>query len=91
MSVQVQLPPVLRGVMGGERWLSADGDCLEAVMRDLASRHPALGLHLFNEQGAIRHNIVFLHAGDLVRGREAAKRKITTGDEIVLTNALAGG
>jgi hypothetical protein len=91
MSVQVQLPPVLRSVMGGERWLSAEGDCLAAVVRDIAVRHPALGLHLFNEQGDIRHNIVFLHAGDLVRGRDAGDRKIATGDEIVMTNALAGG
>jgi hypothetical protein len=77
--------------MGGKRWLAADGDCLESAMRDLASRHPALGLHLFNEQGDIRHNIVFLHAGDLVRGRDAGARKLTPGDEVVLTNALAGG
>jgi hypothetical protein len=91
VNAQVQLPPVLRSVMGGKRWLSAEGECLASVMRDLAARHPALGLHLFNEQGDIRHNIVFLHAGDLVRGREAGARKISEGDEIVLTNALAGG
>lgn len=91
MSVKVQLPPVLRGVMGGERWLEADGSSIAAVLGDLAKRHPSLGLHLFDEQGAVRHNIVFLHAGEMIRAKDAGARQIRDGEEIVLTNALAGG
>ena len=91
MSVQVQLPPVLRSVMGGERWLSAEGSTLAAIADDLAQRHPALGLHLLDEQGKIRHNIVFLHDGEMVRARQAGERRVTDGDEVVMTNALAGG
>lgn len=91
MSVRVQLPPVLRSVMGGERWLDAEGSSIAAVLSDLARKHPALGLHLFNEQGAIRHNIVFLHAGEMIRAKDADSRRIADRDEIVLTNALAGG
>lgn len=91
MSVRVQLPPVLRGVMGGERMLEAEGRSITAVLADLAKRHPALGLHLFNEQGAIRQNIVFLYDGEMIRAKDAGARQIKDGDEIVLTNALAGG
>jgi len=91
VSVRVQLPPVLRSVMGGERWLEADGDSIAAVLADLAKKHPALGLHFFDEQSAIRRNIVFLHASQLVRAREADTHALKPGDEIVLTNALAGG
>jgi molybdopterin converting factor small subunit len=91
MSVRVQLPPVLRGVMDGERQLMAEGRSITAVLADLARRHPALGLHLFNEQGAIRQNIVFLHDGEMIRAKDAGARQIKDGDEIVLTNALAGG
>jgi len=91
VSVRVQLPPVLRNVMGGERWLEAEGQSIAAAMQCLAGRHPALGLHLFDEQGALRHNIVFLHAGAMIRAKQAAERKVSDGDEIVLTNALAGG
>lgn len=89
--IRVQLPPLLRNVMGGERWLKAHGSSIAAVLSDLAKRHPALGLHLFDEQGAIRHNIVFLHDGEMIRAREAAARRLQPGDEIVLTNALSGG
>jgi len=91
VSVRVQLPPVLRSVMGGERWLEAQGNSIAAVLADLARRHPALGLHFFDEQGAIRRNIVFLHDGEMVRAKDAGARRIGPDDEIVLTNALAGG
>jgi len=91
VTVRVQLPPVLRSIMGGERWLDAQGNSIAAVMGDLAKTHPALGLHFFDEQGAIRRNIVFLHDGTLVRAREASAHPVKQGDEIVVTNALAGG
>ncbi len=91
MSVRVQLPPVLRSVMGGERWLSAEGSSIAAALGDLAKKHPPLALHFFDEAGAIRHNIVFLHDGAMIRAKEASARQLKDGDEVVLTNALAGG
>ena len=91
MSVQLQLPPVLRPLAGGERRLTVEGSSIGAALRDLSERHPALALHVFDERGAIRHNIVFIHEGELVRAREAAAHPIKPGDEIVLANALAGG
>ncbi|MBN9591245.1 MAG: MoaD/ThiS family protein [Alphaproteobacteria bacterium] len=90
MSVRVHMPPVLRVVCGGERWLAADGTTVTGLMRALAERNPALRLHLFDEAGAIRGNIVFLHKGDLVRSHEAGVRTLADGDELILTNALAG-
>jgi sulfur-carrier protein len=91
VSVRVQLPPVLRAVAGGARVLDAEGSSIAAVLSDLARRHPALALHLFDEAGAIRPNIVFLHDGAMVRAKEAATRRLEDGDEVVITNALAGG
>lgn len=91
MSVRVQLPPLLRPVMGGERWLEGEGHSIAAVMSDLAKKHPAFGLHVLDEAGALRRNIVFLHDGTVVRAAEAQSRRVRDGDEIVLTNALAGG
>jgi molybdopterin synthase sulfur carrier subunit len=91
LSIRVQLPPILRPVMGGERYVSAEGSSIAAVLSDLARRNPALALHLFDERGSIRHNIVFLHDGAMVRAKEAATRQLKPGDEVVITNALAGG
>ena len=91
MSVRVQLPPILRPVVGGARVVEANGRSIAAVLADLAKSHPSIALHLFDEQGAIRRNIVFLHDGELVRATEAKDRRVKAGDEIVMTNALAGG
>ena len=91
MSVRVQLPPILRPVIGGERFVEAEGSSIGAVLEYLSKACPAIGLHLFDESGAIRRNIVFLHAGEAVRAAEAKDRRVKEGDEIVVTNALAGG
>lgn len=87
----MQLPPVLRAVCGGARVLDAEGSSIAAALTDLAKKHPSLALHFFDEAGVIRHNIVFLHDGAMIRAREAAARQLKDGDEIVITNALAGG
>jgi len=34
---------------------------------------------------------VFLHGGTMVRAKDADAHRIEAGDEIVITNALAGG
>ncbi len=91
MSVRVQLPPLLRGLAGGERWVSAEGRSIGAVLAELGRRNPALALHFFDEQGAIRHNIAFVHEGRIVRAKDAAAHGLAAGDEIVMTNMLAGG
>jgi molybdopterin converting factor small subunit len=87
----VQLPPILRAVSGGARTLDAQGRSIAAVLADIAKRYPPLALHFFDEAGAIRPNIVFLHDGAMIRARDAAARQLKPGDEIVITNALAGG
>jgi sulfur carrier protein ThiS len=91
MSVRVQLPPLLRGLMQGERWLEAEGNSIGAALADIGKRNPSLALHIFDEQGAFRHNIAFIHDGEIVRARQAASHPLEPGDEIVLTTALAGG
>jgi molybdopterin converting factor small subunit len=91
VSVRVALPPILRNAAGGQRMLEAEGDTVATVLSDLATRHPALALHLADEAGVIRRNIVVLHDGVLVRAHEAAGHPVARDDELVLTNALAGG
>jgi molybdopterin converting factor small subunit len=91
LSVRVQLPPLLRNLCGGERTVIAEGQFVAAIVADLAKKHPAFALHIFDEAGAIRRNVVFLHGGVLVRASDAAVHHVKDGDEVVLTNALAGG
>jgi len=89
--VRVQLPPILRPVMGGLRTVEAEGASIGEVLDYLSAKHPGLALHLYDERGQIRRNVVFIHQGTALRPFEAAARRLGPDDEIVLTNALAGG
>jgi len=91
LTVRVQIPPVLRNAAGGRRAVAAEGATLQDVLLDLARQYPSLALHLFDEQGAVRRHILCLHASDAIRPRDFAARALKHGDEVVITNALAGG
>lgn len=82
---------MLRPVLGGERTVTAEGSSIGEALRHLGERYPAFALHVFDERGVIRRNLVFVHEGELIRAREAAAHPVKPGDEIVLANALAGG
>ena len=91
MTVRVQIPPVLRSVTGGRRALEAEGATLAAVLASLAQENPPLALHLFDEHGAVRRHVLCIHAASAVRPHEFASHAICDGDEVIITNALAGG
>lgn len=91
MSVRVLIPPVLRNATGGRREIEGDGDTLAKLLRNLAQSHPQLAVHLFDENGNPRRNILCIHESEAVRPADFASRRIREGDEIILTNALAGG
>jgi hypothetical protein len=77
--------------MGGKDRLEGSGDTVEAVLNHLGAEHATLKLHLFDESGRPRRNIICLHRGMLVRSAQFGTHRVDPGDEIVLTNALAGG
>ncbi|HVZ69454.1 MAG TPA: MoaD/ThiS family protein [Rhizomicrobium sp.] len=89
--IRVQVPPVLRAVTGGARTVEAEGTTVREVFEDIAKKHPALGLHLFDERSGIRRNIICVHRDVVVRPDEMAERKVDQGEELVLANAFAGG
>lgn len=89
--IRVQVPPVLRAVTGGARVLEAEGATVREVFEDIAKKHPALGLHLFDERSGIRRNIICVHRDSVVRAGEMADRKVDQGEELILANAFAGG
>lgn len=89
--IRVLVPPVLRTVTGGARMLEAEGATVREVFEDIARKHPALGLHLFDERSGIRRNIVCIHRDCVIRPDEMAARAVSPGEELVLANAFAGG
>jgi molybdopterin converting factor small subunit len=89
--VRVRLPPILRAAMGQKASIEGEGTTIGEVLRNISDANPSLGLHLLDEGGNPRRNIICLHGGELVRARDFSAHAVGAGDELVLTNALAGG
>ena len=71
--------------------MEAEGGTIYELLVDLARIHPALSLHLFDEAGAVRRHVVCLHDSAVVRAADMRSCAIRADDEIIITNALAGG
>ena len=87
----IKIPPVLRASVGGEREVSASGEDVGAVLRDLASSHPATESQLFSPDGELNRYVnVYLNDED-VRVLEGLQTPVGTGDTLVILPAMAGG
>jgi len=91
VTVRVQIPPVLRGMVGGSRELESDGATLQELLINLVRAYPPLVLHLFDERGNVRRHILCIHDASAIRPCDFISHAICNGDEVIITNALAGG
>lgn len=87
----VRIPPVLRPSVGGEKEIDASGDDVGAVLRSLASAHPATEAQLFGENGDLNRYVnVYLNDED-VRVLGGLDTSVGEGDVLVILPAMAGG
>ena len=87
----IKIPPVLRASVGGEREVSASGESVGAVLRDLADAHPATASQLFGEDGELNRYVnVYLNDED-VRVLEGLDTAVSDRDTVVILPAMAGG
>jgi molybdopterin synthase sulfur carrier subunit len=87
----IKIPPVLRASVGGEREVSADGENVGDVLRNLAASHPATESQLFSGEGELNRYVnVYLNDED-VRVLDGLSTAVGTGDTLVILPAMAGG
>jgi molybdopterin converting factor small subunit len=87
----IKIPPVLRASVGGEREVSASGEDVGAVLRDLASSHPATESQLFSGDGELNRYVnVYLNDED-VRVLDGLQTAVGETDTLVILPAMAGG
>jgi molybdopterin converting factor small subunit len=87
----IKIPPVLRASVGGEKQVSASGETVGDVLRDLASSHPATRAQLFAPDGELNRYVnVYLNAED-VRVLGGLDTAVGETDTLVILPAMAGG
>ena len=86
----IKIPPVLRASVGGEKEVSASGENVGDVLRDLASTHPATQSQLFSTEGELNRYVnVYLNDED-VRVLGGLQTEVGEGDTLVILPAMAG-
>jgi molybdopterin synthase sulfur carrier subunit len=87
----VEIPPVLRASVGGEKQVSADGANVGEVLNALASAHPQTQSQLFSTEGELNRYVnVYLNDED-VRVLDGLETVVGEGDTLVILPAMAGG
>ncbi|HEV8150520.1 MAG TPA: MoaD/ThiS family protein [Gemmatimonadales bacterium] len=91
MPVTLQLPNVLSRLADGKRTLSAEGDTLSAVLRDICGRFPELGRRLRDAHGELYPFVsIYLNDED-IRFRGGFDAAVKDGDVVTVVPAVAGG
>jgi sulfur-carrier protein len=87
----IKIPPVLRASVGGEKQVSASGDNVGDVLKDLAANHPATQDQLFSADGELNRYVnVYLNDED-VRVLDGLETSVGETDTLVILPAMAGG
>jgi molybdopterin converting factor small subunit len=88
---KIKIPPVLRASVGGEKEVEASGTDVGAVLRHLASSHPATQEQLFSADGELNRYVnVYLNDED-VRVLDGLSTAVGEADTLVILPAMAGG
>ncbi len=89
--VTVALPRVLADLTGCERKIPVTGSSVAEALDDLVRRHPALGLHLFDDTGSLRRHVLCFRNQVAVMSRAELEQPLCAGDQLTLVNSVAGG
>ena len=90
MPIRVQIPTPMRQHTDGKATVEAGGGTVQAVLDDLAKKHPAITGRLF-ENGQVRRFVnVYLNDED-IRYLDNLNTAVKDGDEVSIIPAVAGG
>jgi len=88
--VTVRIPTPLRTLTGGEDQVQVPGATLREVIETLEKKHPGIRDRLLDDKGVRR--FVNIYVGDEdVRFLDGLETKLSSGTEISIVPAIAGG
>ncbi len=92
MAVKVHIPTPLRPFVNNNNELELpESETIGRLLQNLATEHPGLKKHLFNETGEIR-NFVNIYINDEdIRYQKGAGTALRSGDIISIVPSIAGG
>ncbi|HYY90006.1 MAG TPA: ubiquitin-like small modifier protein 1 [Chloroflexota bacterium] len=91
MSVRVRIPTPLRPATDGVAELSLEASTVGDLLADLEARYPGIRGRLRDEDGELRRFVNLYVNGEDVRFRDGLQTSLTSGDELSIVPAVAGG
>jgi molybdopterin synthase sulfur carrier subunit len=89
--VRVRIPTIMRGQVGGEPVVRAEGRTVRALLEDLEARYPGIKRSIVDDDGAL-HRFVNVYVNDEdVRFLGAMDAPVGEGDTVSILPAVAGG
>jgi molybdopterin converting factor small subunit len=86
----VRIPPQLRGEVGGEREVPAEGGTVRELLDDLMDRFPSLRPQLVEDDEIAPFVNVYVEGED-VRTLDGLDTSVNRGSTVILLPAMAGG
>ena len=88
--ITVRIPTPLRTLTGGEEQVQVPGATLREVIETLEKKHPGIKDRLLDDKGVRR--FVNIYVGDEdVRFLDGLETKVSSGTEVSIVPAIAGG
>ena len=91
MTVEVQVPTVLRKHTNGERLVQMEGSTVAAVIESLEAQYPGLRSELLSDDGAVRQFVNIYVNDEDIRYLDRLNTSLSDGDRLAILPAVAGG
>ena len=91
MSVMVRIPTPLRRMTNGKDKVEVESDNLGDLVEKLNSEFPGFKDRLVAEEGELRYFVNIYLSGEDVRFMDGLNTSTSSGDEISIVPAVAGG
>jgi sulfur-carrier protein len=91
MSVRVRIPTPLRAATDGVAEVNSEAVTVVGLIDELEERFPAIRGRLRDEAGALRRFVNLYINGEDVRFQKGLETSLTSGDELSIVPAVAGG
>ncbi len=91
MSVLVRIPTPLRRMTGGKDKVEVESTTLGEMVDTLESEYPGFKERLVDENGELRYFVNLYVNGEDVRFLQGLETTTSTGDEVSIVPAVAGG
>ena len=91
MSITVRIPTPLRKLTNGQDKVSVDGNTLRSIVEELENEYPGIKDRICDENGEIRNFVNLYVNGEDVRFEAGLDTPTSSGSEVSIVPAVAGG